>query len=196
MTRMNSSLLRFRSATQRDCDTQSQDPLRAGSVEGRQADPKRKPEAKIIEAPSLRVIVSPHAAYDFARRIRMVIGDKLKALREQKNLSQGDIEKRTGLLRCYISRVENGHTVPAIETLEKLARAMEVPLYQIFYDGEKPPAQNLPRIDDGGWGSSGRDARMLGRFRRLMSRTDKGDLKLLLFMAQKMPKRKKRGNRT
>ncbi len=68
----------------------------------------------------------------------MVIGDKLKALREQKHLSQGDIEKRTGLLRSYISRVENGHTVPAIETLEKLARAVGVPPYQIFYDGEKP----------------------------------------------------------
>jgi transcriptional regulator with XRE-family HTH domain len=57
----------------------------------------------------------------------MVIADRLRAIREQKNMSQGDIEKRTGLLRCYISRVENGHTVPAIETLEQMARAMEVP---------------------------------------------------------------------
>jgi transcriptional regulator with XRE-family HTH domain len=69
----------------------------------------------------------------------MIIGDRLRVLREERNLSQGDIEKRTGLLRCYISRVENGHTVPAIETLEKLARAFECPLYQIFYDGEAPP---------------------------------------------------------
>ena len=69
----------------------------------------------------------------------MVIGDRLRELREQKKLSQGDIEKRTGLLRCYISRVENGHTVPAIETLEKMARAFEVPMYQLFYDGDEPP---------------------------------------------------------
>ena len=76
----------------------------------------------------------------------MVIADRLRALREEKKLSQGDIEKRTGLLRCYISRVENGHTVPAIETLEKLARAMEIPMYQLFYDGEKPPElPNLPK---------------------------------------------------
>jgi len=122
----------------------------------------------------------------------MVIGERLKALREYKNLSQGDIEKRTGLLRVYISRVENGHTVPAIETLEKLARAMGVPLYQIFYDGEKPPAPNLSRTDDGGWGSSGRDARTLGRFRSLLGRTSKADQKLLLFMAQKMSQKKKR----
>ena len=54
----------------------------------------------------------------------MVIGDRLRELRAGKKLSQGDIEKRTGLLRCYISRVENGHTVPAIETLEKIARAL------------------------------------------------------------------------
>ena len=83
-------------------------------------------------------------------------------LREDKKLSQGDIEKRTGLLRCYISRVENGHTVPAIETLEKLARALEVPLYQLFYDGDEPP--KLPNLlkrktsDDIVWGSSGKHA--------------------------------------
>ena len=76
----------------------------------------------------------------------MIIGERIRLMREQKKLSQGDIEKRTGLLRCYISRVENGHTVPAIETLEKLARAMEVPLYQLFYDGEEPPVlPNLPK---------------------------------------------------
>ncbi len=76
----------------------------------------------------------------------MIIGDRLRVLREQKQFSQGEIEKRTGLLRCYISRVENGHTVPAVETLEKFARALEVPMYQLFYDGEEPPKlPNLPR---------------------------------------------------
>ena len=74
----------------------------------------------------------------------MIIGDRLRVLREERQLSQGDIEKRTGLLRCYISRVENGHTVPAIETLEKMARALEVPMYQLFYDVEKPP--ELPNL--------------------------------------------------
>ena len=69
----------------------------------------------------------------------MIIGDRLKTLREGKDLSQGDIEKRTGLLRCYISRVENGHTVPSVETLEKFARALE-PLYHLMFDGDKPPA--------------------------------------------------------
>src|SRR5438309_11412048 len=99
----------------------------------------------------------------------MVIGDRLRALREEKNLSQGDIEKRTGLLRCYISRVENGHTVPAIETLEKLARALEVPLYQLFYDGEEPPQlPNLPKRkpDEIAWGSFGNVARYLIKLRR------------------------------
>src|SRR5271169_4622247 len=92
----------------------------------------------------------------------MAIGDRLREMRVAKKLSQGDIEKRTGLLRCYISRVENGHTVPAIETLEELARALEVPLYQLFYDGEEPPVlPNLPKrktADDIAWGSKGKDA--------------------------------------
>jgi hypothetical protein len=65
----------------------------------------------------------------------MLIGSRLKELPESKQLSHGDIEKRTGLLRCYISRVENGHTVPAVETLEKMARAVEVPMYRLFHDG-------------------------------------------------------------
>jgi transcriptional regulator with XRE-family HTH domain len=75
----------------------------------------------------------------------MVICDRLRALREEKKLSQGDIEKRTGLLRCYISRVENGHTVPTVETLEKMARALDVPLYRLFYDGEAPPKLEICR---------------------------------------------------
>jgi transcriptional regulator with XRE-family HTH domain len=70
----------------------------------------------------------------------------LRSIREEKNLSQGDIEKRTGLLRCYVSRVENGPTVPAVETIEKFAQALEVPIYQLFYDGDKPPElPNLPK---------------------------------------------------
>jgi transcriptional regulator with XRE-family HTH domain len=120
----------------------------------------------------------------------MIIGERLRALREEKNLSQGDIEKRTGLLRCYISRVENGHTVPAIETLEKMARALEVPLYQLFYDGEEPPElPNLPKrrsADEVVWGSKGKEARYLSKFRRLLGRVDDGDRRLLMFMAQKM----------
>ncbi len=120
----------------------------------------------------------------------MIIGDRLRDMREQRKLSQGDIEKRTGLLRCYISRVENGHTVPAIETLEKLARAMEIPMYQLFYDGEEPPKlPNLPKrksSDDVAWGSSGKDARFLNKLRRLLSKTEEADRKLLLHMAQKM----------
>src|SRR5712671_5220144 len=111
-------------------------------------------------------------------------------MREEKKLSQGDIEKRTGLLRCYISRVENGHTVPAIETLEKLARALEVPLYQLFYEGEEPPKlPNLPKRKSSGdtaWGSSGKDARFLGKLRRLLAKSEEADRKLLLCMAQKM----------
>jgi len=120
----------------------------------------------------------------------VIIADRLRALREEKKLSQGDIEKRTGLLRCYISRVENGHTVPAIETLEKMARAMEIPMYQLFYDGEEPPKlPNLPKrnsSDDIVWGGTGKDARYLSELRRLLGRTEEGNRKLLLCLAQKM----------
>jgi transcriptional regulator with XRE-family HTH domain len=123
----------------------------------------------------------------------MIIGDRLREMREAKQLSQGDIEKRTGLLRCYISRVENGHTVPAIETLEKMARALEVPLYQLFYDGEEPP--KLPNLlkrkssHEITWGSSGKEARFLNKLRRLLGKSDEDDRKLILYMTQKMARR-------
>ncbi len=120
----------------------------------------------------------------------MIIGDRLREMREAKKLSQGDIEKRSGLFRCYISRVENGHTVPAIETLEKMARALEVPLYQLFYDGEEPP--KLPNLlkrktsDEIAWGSSGKDARFLSKLRRVLGKANEQDRRLLLQMTQKM----------
>jgi transcriptional regulator with XRE-family HTH domain len=124
----------------------------------------------------------------------MLIGERLRTFREQKKLSQGDIEKRTGLLRCYISRVENGHTVPAIETLEKCARALEVPLYALFYDGEEPPKApkgSKGKGEDDGWGSSGKDARTLDKFRMLLGRTRETDRKILLSMAEQMARRAK-----
>jgi transcriptional regulator with XRE-family HTH domain len=128
----------------------------------------------------------------------MIIGDRLRMLRETKKFSQGEIEKRTGLLRSYISRVENGHTVPAVGTLEKLARALEVPMYQLFSDGEQPPKpQTLPSgtaYDDATWATSAKDQRMLDQFRRLLSRTDKKDQKLLLLIAQKMARSHRAGS--
>jgi transcriptional regulator with XRE-family HTH domain len=120
----------------------------------------------------------------------MIIGDRLRELREEKKLSQGDIEKRTGLVRPYISRVENNHSVPNIETLEKMARALEVPLYQLFYDGDEPPV--LPNLlkrkspDDGAWGSSGKDAQFLSELRRLLGKASEKDRKLILHTLQKM----------
>ena len=124
----------------------------------------------------------------------MLIGERLRDLRQEKELSQGDIERRTGLLRCYISRVEHGHTVPSVETLEKFARALETPLYQIVYDGNEPPEAppEVPKSKHDGWGSSRKDKQILNEFRRLLSQTTPRDRTLLLAVAQTMAKRKKR----
>ncbi len=125
----------------------------------------------------------------------MVISDRLRAIREQKDLSQGDIEKRTGLLRCYISRVENGHTVPSIETLEKMARALEVPMYQLFYDGEAPPEiPTLPQgmsADSDEWGNSGESARFFQRLQQLLGRLSEADRKLIMHMTHQLVRRKR-----
>ena len=129
-----------------------------------------------------------------ARISAMVIGTRLRKLRDERELSQGDIEERTGLLRCYISRVENGHTIPSIETLERLASALEIPLYQLFYEGdEPPPLPNLSRrktteelvLDE----ESQREIRFFEKVKRLLARINERDRQLLLYMAQKLANR-------
>ena len=109
-------------------------------------------------------------------------------------MSQGHIEKRTGLLRCYISRLENGHTVPSLETLERLAAAMEIPLYQMFYEGDEPPTlPNMTRrasteelAKDG---ETGKDGRFFIKVKRLLKKLNEKDRRLVLYMAQKLASR-------
>jgi transcriptional regulator with XRE-family HTH domain len=125
----------------------------------------------------------------------MIISERLRTIRLEKDLSQGDIEQRTGLKRCYVSRVENGHTVPSIETLERMARALEIPLYQIFYEGEEPPKLAvLPdgfKAGNGEWGASGSSSRFLHRLRHLLERLSEDDRKLLLHLTAQLVRRNK-----
>jgi transcriptional regulator with XRE-family HTH domain len=117
----------------------------------------------------------------------MYLAERLRQFREAKNLSQGDIEKRTGLLRCYISRLENGHNVPSIETLEKIARALEVPMYQLFYEDEESSKMPVsPSNGKADWASQGKGQRLFARLRRVLSRTKAADRGLLLSMARMM----------
>jgi transcriptional regulator with XRE-family HTH domain len=124
----------------------------------------------------------------------MIIGERLRAIREHKNLTQGDIENRSGLLRCYISRVENGHTVPAVETLEKLARALEMPLYQVLYEESQPITNRAPtewrRNKKEAWGDFGRDARTLNKLRIFLGRMSAADRQMLMDFAQNLVRRK------
>jgi len=125
----------------------------------------------------------------------MLIGTRLRQLREQKQLSQGDIEERTGLLRCYVSRVENGHTVPSLETLERFAGVLDVPLYQLFFSGdEAPPTPNLtPRrtLDEltGDNGGKGIDAQFLLKLRNLLGRLAEPDRDVILSLAKRLATR-------
>jgi len=125
----------------------------------------------------------------------MLIGARLRQLREQKQLSQGDIEERAGLLRCYVSRVENGHTVPSLETLERFARVLDVPLYQLFISGkEVPPTPNLtPRktLDElmRAVGDKGGDAQFLLKLRNLLIRLTERDRDVILSLAKRLAAR-------
>ena len=116
----------------------------------------------------------------------MVIGDRLRELRESKSLSQGDIEQRTGLLRCYISRVENNHTTPSVDTLEKLARALEVPMYRLFHAGEVPVGMRKVNAPEDKWGMNGRDRPYFFALHKALSEMTLADRNLLLAVARKV----------
>jgi transcriptional regulator with XRE-family HTH domain len=126
--------------------------------------------------------------------VEQMLGRQIREMRIQKGLSQRDLAKRTGIFSSYISRIENGHIVPAIDTLEKLAQALETPLYQFFHEGEahapslKATRETIPKTE---WGSSGKWARFLGRFQPLLARMDEDDRKFLLVIASWLGRRRK-----
>ena len=108
----------------------------------------------------------------------MKIGITIRAHRLQKGLSQGDIEKKTGLLRCYLSRVENGHTVPSLDTLSKIAGALDVPISQFFAEDSLNRDLNPQKLSDD-------ELRFLTQIRRYSTNLNESDRKLLLAMVKK-----------
>lgn len=127
----------------------------------------------------------------------MIIGQRIQAMREEKKLTQAEVEKRTGLMCCYISRVENGYTTPSLETLEKFALALQVPLYMFFYEGDRPPAManaSLKRaqFSESTWGRVGEEVRLFRQLRRCLSHMDWDERTLLLRIAREMAKSKAR----
>ena len=108
----------------------------------------------------------------------MKIGTTIRTHRLQKGLSQGDIEKKTGLLRCYLSRVENGHTVPSLDTLSKIATALDMPIAQFFADDSLNHQFNTQKLND-------EELRFLTQIRRYSSNLNESDRKLLMAMVKK-----------
>ena len=126
----------------------------------------------------------------------MAIGQRIRQLRLQKGLSQRDIEKASGLLRSYLSRVEHGHTIPSLKTLERLAAALGLPLYRLFYTPEEEPAtapsatprKSLQELAED-TGPTGSEARFLLRFKGYVERMGESDRTLLLDFAKKLAAR-------
>jgi transcriptional regulator with XRE-family HTH domain len=115
----------------------------------------------------------------------MTVGQRIRHLREQKGLSQGDIERTTGLLRGYISRVEHGHTVPSLETLERFSGALDVPLYQLFCDPDQLSAEQMaPTAED-----EGAESHFLRRLKGCLHGLKESDRDLLLDLARKLANR-------
>ena len=86
-----------------------------------------------------------------------------------------------GFCVAMFQESKTGTRFQVLARFEKWARALDVPLYQIFYEGEntappKPEENGLSRAD----------TRFLMQMRRALSHTDETDRQLLLAMARKM----------
>ena len=68
--------------------------------------------------------------------MRINVGALIRAERKAKNFSQADLEKRCGLPRCRISWLEHGRAIPTLPTLEKIADALEIPIYRLLMEDE------------------------------------------------------------
>ena len=125
----------------------------------------------------------------------MLIGQKLREIREAKKASQVEIAEATGLVQPYVSRVENGHTVPGVETLEKWASALKIPLYQILYDGEEPPKplKLSGNHNNELWGNSRRQSHDLKRLRQYLAKMSQQERELLMSLAGRMATRPRHG---
>ena len=125
----------------------------------------------------------------------MSIGARIRTLREQKGFSQGDIERLTGLLRCSPSRVQNGHPIPSLKTLERFAAALDVPLYRLFYVGEDPPPtsrisarKTLEELAQSE-GKEAEEARFLLKLKTLLDQVTESDRQVVLALAKKLASR-------
>ena len=127
--------------------------------------------------PSSNLDLDIHS-WDSVSRLTMNIGETIRNFRLQRSMSQGDIEKRTGLLRCYLSRVENGHTVPSLDTLAKIAQALDIPLAQFFAEDSLGREMNTQKLTDD-------ELRFLTQIRRYATNLNDSDRKLLLAMVKK-----------
>ena len=106
------------------------------------------------------------------------IGTTIRTFRLQKGFSQGDIEKKTGLLRCYLSRVENGHTVPSLDTLAKIAEALELPIARFFSEESMSRSIKSQNFSED-------ELRFLTQIRRYSTNLNESDRKLLVAMVKK-----------
>jgi len=112
--------------------------------------------------------------------LKTSLGRTLKLIRIEKGMSQGDIERKTGLLRSYLSRVENGHTVPSLDTLGRIAEAVGVSVGKLLEPPEGEAAKIAVTFTDK------RQLRFWNLMRRYGPRLDDRQRGLLVGLARKM----------
>lgn len=61
-----------------------------------------------------------------------IVGERLRELRTRSGLSQSRLEYASTIPKARISRYENGHVLPAIDSLDRLAGALGVTLSEFF----------------------------------------------------------------
>lgn len=73
---------------------------------------------------------------------KKLFGQRVKKLREQRNFTQEYLAEKVGIEQATLSNIERGKSHPTVDTLEKLAIALDVEVYLFFKFDEKLSLEN------------------------------------------------------
>jgi len=69
-----------------------------------------------------------------SKNVYKQISKKIVYFRNKKNITQEKLALNSGLNRAYVGYIERGERKPTVETLARIAKSLDVKLYQLFQD--------------------------------------------------------------
>ena len=80
------------------------------------------------------------------RDVSQRLGARIRTIREERELTQGELADRAEITRAYISIIEQGVKTASLEVLSGIAEVLDVSLSELFLDADREPPKELARL--------------------------------------------------